>query len=380
MVMGAAGMAWFAAGGVTLPARAQAVSAPFNSLHGIGELLPPDDNGIMLPAGFQSRVVARTGQAPVPGSDYLWHLSPDGGACFAADDGGWVYVSNSETLLKGGVGALRFDASGTLVDAYPILENTSLNCAGGSTPWGTWLSCEEHDRGQVYECDPFGVRPAQLRAALGTFKHEAVAVDTVNQQLFLTEDSPDGGFYRFRPAHGLPDLSEGSLDIATIERRGGRDFIVWMPVADPQATNTPTRHQVPGYSPFKGGEGMAFHDGRVYFTTKGDNRVWWYDVTSAELAVLYDHASNDNPILSGVDNVAITPAGDVLVAEDGGDMQIVVLTPDQQVMPLLQIVGHERSEICGPAFDPAHQRLYFSSQRGSAGNAEGGITYEISRI
>ena len=70
--------------------------------------------------------------------------------------------------------------------------------------------------GQVYECDPFGIQQARVRPALGTFKHEAAAVDTVNQCLYLTEDVPDGGFYRFRPTNGLPDLSEGQLEIASV--------------------------------------------------------------------------------------------------------------------------------------------------------------------
>ena len=61
-------------------------------------------------------------------------------------------------------------------------------------------------------------------------------------------------------------------------------------------------------------------------------------------------------------------------------MQIVVLTEDGSVRPLLQIVGHEQSEITGPAFDPSYQRLYFSSQRGSLGKSAGGITYEVSRV
>jgi secreted PhoX family phosphatase len=95
--------------------------------------------------------------------------------------------------------------------------------------------------------------------------------------------------------------------------------------------------------------------------------------------VLYDVETSDNPILTGVDNVVITPTGDVLIAEDGGDMQIVVLTDEGSVAPLLQVIGHDQSEITGPAFDPSYQRLYFSSQRGSLGKSSGGITYEVSR-
>jgi len=101
-------------------------------------------------------------------------------------------------------------------------------------------------------------------------------------------------------------------------------------------------------------------------------------VASNEITILYDFATSHSPILSGVDNLAITPSGEVLVAEDNGDMQIIVLSPDNQVIPLLQIVGHDRSEITGPAFDPNYQRLYFSSQRGSGARSETGITYEVS--
>jgi secreted PhoX family phosphatase len=85
------------------------------------------------------------------------------------------------------------------------------------------------------------------------------------------------------------------------------------------------------------------------------------------------------PHLSGVDNVTITASGDVLVAEDGGDMQIVLLTPAGHVLPIVQVAGQDLSEICGPAFDPSFQRLYFSSQRGPLGLDTDGITYEISR-
>ena len=81
-----------------------------------------------------------------------------------------------------------------------------------------------------------------------------------------------------------------------------------------------------------------------------------------------------------IDNVTITASGDVLVAEDGGDMQIVLLAPNGIVLPIVQIVGQDESEICGPAFDPSFQRLYFSSQTGPLNLDSDGITYEISRI
>lgn len=381
--MGLTGAGLFAAGGALRfqQALAAGIESPaFYSLSNMGQLQRADSNGLKLPPGFKSRIVARTGAAPAKRSGYIWHPAPDGGATFATEDGGWIYVSNSELRDNaGGVGALRFNAQGDVVDAYSILDNTNLNCAGGPTPWGTWLSCEEFDLGQVFECDPAGKNNAVVRPALGSFKHEAVAVDTQNRCLYLTEDQRDGGFYRFRPDRDLPDISSGQLEIASVVNRDGKSFVEWLAVPDPSAKQEAIRFQVPGYAVFRGGEGVAIHAGVTYFTTKHDNRVWAYDNNSHQLSIVYDVETSDNPILKGVDNVVITPGGDVLVAEDGGDMQIVVLTPEGKAIPLVQILGHEKSEIAGPAFDPGYQRLYFSSQRGSLGNNTGGITYEIYR-
>src|SRR5262245_41539449 len=77
----------------------------------------PDANGVRLPKGFTSRILARSGE-PVPGTRYPWHMAPDGGACFPMADGGWAYTSNSEVGPGGGVSALRFDKKGRVVDAY----------------------------------------------------------------------------------------------------------------------------------------------------------------------------------------------------------------------------------------------------------------------
>lgn len=107
----------------------------FESLAAFGRLNGPDQNGVILPQGFRSRIVARSGEAPVSSSNYIWHPAPDGGACYGTEDGGWIYVSNSEMRGgKGGVGALRFNSAGEKIDSYSILENTTLNCAGVRLP------------------------------------------------------------------------------------------------------------------------------------------------------------------------------------------------------------------------------------------------------
>ena len=364
------------------PWQPPAITPPGQSRIGdLGPLGEPDALGLRLPEGFTARVVARSGEL-VQGTSTPWHAAPDGGACYLANDGGYVYVSNSEALVNAGASALRFTAEGELVDAYPILQGTLGNCAGGPTPWGTWLSCEEVPAGKVFECDPFGQAVALERPALGVFKHEAVAVDPVRGHLYLTEDEKDGRFYRFvadTVVDGRPELTSGTLQVLQVVE-GLEGAVVWLDVPDPSAADVATRFQVPESTPFDGGEGIAFHDGVVFFTTKGDNRVWAYDTDAESLTVLYDDDTAADPILTGVDNLWVTPAGDLLVAEDGGNMETIAITPDGRLVPIVQVMGHPSSEITGPALDPYRRRLYFSSQRGASGNLLGadGVTYEIS--
>jgi len=329
---------------------------------------------IEIPRGSVIRQIAQSSLPVINDKKFLWHSAPDGGACFATEDNGWIYVSNSEmNNKKGGVGAIRFNHQGNIVDAYSILNNTSRNCAGGKTPWNTWLSCEESgDHGQVYECDPTGKQAAIVRPAMGSFNHEAAAVDPLSGYIYLTEDLRDGCFYRFKP-NSKNDLSEGILEVAI----PNKNVLSWKKIDDPLAKTKPTRYQVMEAARFKGGEGIVYHDKQMFFTTKIDNVVWSYHTQTYLISKVYDAADYQLPLLYGVDNIEVSPSGELLIAEDGGNMQIIALDHNYEPHVLVDVHGQDRSEITGPAFSPDGKRLYFSSQRGETGKHKDGITYEI---
>lgn len=354
-----------------------------------GPLGPPDANGIRLPEGFSSRVIARAGQ-PVDGTGYTWPEFPDGGAAFATGDGGWILVVNSESprgvdfpfpAATGGASAIRFRSDGTIASAYRILGGTSTNCAGGKTPWGTWLSCEEHRRGRVWECDPAGKRDPVVHPAMGVFSHEAACVDDVGKRVYLTEDEGDGLLYRFTPSD-YPSLGAGRLEAATVRDDGS---VGWTEVPDPSAATTPTRQQVPGATQFRRAEGIWFDRGFVYVSTTADHKVHRYNTVLEQIDLVYDGSAlgADAP-LRQVDNVTASPSGDVFVCEDTGEedpLDIGIITPEGVVSRFLKVTGSQHtgtggaisSELTGVNFDPSGTRMYFSSQRGFGA----GVTYEI---
>lgn len=430
---------------------ASELAIPTGPLAGIPDLeLTPQVDGIRVPEGFSVKVVARNGQALNSSTGYTWHENPDGGACYSlpANEGqGWIYACNSELTPGGGVGALKFsydpDADTTSqIDAYRILSDTRFNCAGGQTPWGTWLSCEEQGDGAVFECDPYTItdQDAVRLPALGLFAHEAAAVDPRNKVIYLTEDGGDSSrFYRWIPDAGdwpdgadRPQMQNGTLQVMNIDgfEDGGYAedpaelrllrTVTWadvfrndIPQSDARSEAETAMGAAPG-TRTPGGEGLWFIElpspadaavaaamtpgvsaldtpvptrGLVCFTTKADNRVYAYDVENQVVELIFDNSQIDED-MSDVDNLVISPAGDVVVAEDlvgaRNNIRIIVVVPNEPAKVLVE-VQQTGSEITGPAFSPDGSRLYFNSQRGPIVDGVGGLpagagtgaTYEL---
>ena len=198
--------------------------------------------------------------------------------------------------------------------------------------------------------------------------------DPIQSSVSITiEDTNDSRLYRFRPdAPGR--LESGVLEAAAVDSRG---FVTWVAVASDRPYRGSDTTQ------FSRGEGAWFAAGYVYFSTTADNRVWALETASNHLEVIYDAAAiGASAPLRNPDNVTVHAAsGDIYVAEDGDDLQLVLLADgsgQRIAAPFAQLVGHGGSEITGPAFSPDGKRLYFSSQRGTGGSfSSPGMTFEV---
>jgi uncharacterized protein len=401
-----------------------------STTYGYGPLIK-DPNGLLdLPAGFQYKAFSRTGDLmsdgnPVPGGH-------DGMAAFPGPNRSVILVRNHELspnsstgvignkydeLCKGGTTNLVINSNRELVRDYASLAGTYRNCAGGPTPWGSWISCEENTstpettpatieqpaNSGIFVPNPNRVTkrhgynfevPALLKPKKGTvepiplkemgrFNHEAVAVDPRTGIVYQTEDSGTGLFYRFIP--NKPGyLQEGgvleALAIVGLFREytntgfpvGQKYQAEWVRIEDfdPAQDTVRLEGASKGAAIFTRGEGIWYGNGEFYFccTDGGSARkgqVWRYipgrtakEGGTIELFV----EPNDESVLDGPDNIVVAPFGDLLLCEDGDDEQFVVgVTPDGGLYQFARNAINDR-EFAGACFSPDNQTLFVNIQ------------------
>ena len=363
---------------------------------GYGALVS-DPNGILaLPEGFSYKLVARSGQTPT--ADGMHPSDPDGMGVFRGSNGGSVLVTNHENSGNepfgvpavegsptipgaiGGTSTIVVDRAGNRIHQYTCLAGTDNNCAGGITPWGTWLTCEETERragqgtntkdhGYVFEVDPqsreanIGKSPVPLKF-MGRYSHEAVAVDPRDQHHLphrrrrqpqrpvLPLDSAgrlppgQGRAARTRPLprrrHRRPAAGHELLSAAAPYRgpvRGDRGRhplkVSWVDVPDRDARTVSVRKQFPRTRITRSRklEGQWWADGGAFFVSsfartvdgsvnQHDGQVWFYDPASETVTLKTIFGVNPDPELDtgnfdGPDNITVSAHGGLILAEDG---------------------------------------------------------------
>ena len=294
----------------------------------------------------------------------------------------------------------EFDThKGELVGSWSSISGTVRNCAGGPTPWGTWLTCEEttlgvgngdltKHHGYIFEVPADGFGNRTPFTAMGRFSHEAVAVDPATGYVYETEDAGNtSGFYRFRPTRPGSLGAGGVLEMLGIvgrsqfdtarramapdrharsELRGGRDDGVRQGFAK-------------GAARFGRLEGAWYGHGRIYFvSTSGGNvgqgQVFEYDPLNERLRLLFESPSAD--VLNAPDNLCVSPRGGLVLCEDGDGTEYVHgLTTDGVIFrfiennadlrntPINGFSGDYRgSEFAGACYSPDGKWLFFNVQ------------------
>jgi hypothetical protein len=182
-----------------------------------------NENGLLLSTGLPSRIIAQAGKPvqydPGGSSSVEFHKDPDAADVSETPDGGWIYVSNSEDL-PGGVGAIRFDNLGNVVNYQMVAEQSTYNCGGGKPWWNTWLSCEEVLGGQVWETDPYGIQTERmmlLGGPGGRFESAAYYLPNLsNPTFYVSEDLEDGALRRFTPDEAAVELASTLDDFSEL--------------------------------------------------------------------------------------------------------------------------------------------------------------------
>jgi uncharacterized protein len=418
--------------------RARMAAAQTVASSGYGPLVDMGD--LWLPEGFQYRIISSRGDDmtdidPVTGLPFPTPSRFDGMAAFRDPlTHDTILIRNHENrsrrnnfigaetpvvvpnpydpavrpqdglqFCKGGVTKLvvrdrKVDSS------IPLLGGTLFNCAGGATPWNSWITCEEEavnsgaagapiPHGYIFEVDALAtapVEPVPIRAA-GRFDHEAVVWH--DESLYLTEDKRilnDGGacFYRYTPTprpRKAGDLAAatGPLDALVIDgypnlntstawpaAPGEPLLVTWVTVPDPDPQVGPDvaptavrfQAQALGAALFERTEGCWLGDDRIYFDCtiggpSGLGQIWELDPRAMLLRLIFQ--SDDAAGLFHPDNLAVAPTDDLFICEDAGEEvapHIRALTPDGFIYDFARAArggldaGLNWTEFCGACF------------------------------
>jgi secreted PhoX family phosphatase len=375
---------------------------------GYGPLQPAPGGELLLPAGFTYVGFGRTGELmsdgiPTPGSH-------DGMAAFPAGPGRVRLVRNHERgaapaftqpaydpAAGGGTTTLVFDTERMqLVSSRASLAGTIRNCAGGTTPAGSWLTCEETftsldvptPHGYVFEVPAAAdapVTPVPLKA-MGRFVHEAVCVDPATGIVYETEDQGTSGAYRFVPVD-RDDLSTGgALEMLAItdrprfDTRTGQQVgvtlpVEWVPIADPDpasgdALAVYTQGRALGGAVFARLEGAWWADGAAFLVSTsggeiGAGQVWEYRPrgrSGGQLRLVFE--STDRAQLESPDNITVSPRTNGLVlCEDGSGKDLVRgVSTRGEIFPFCEVNGPNTSEWAGATFSPDGKVLFVNLQ------------------
>lgn len=400
--------------------------------------LVEDLNGALdLPAGFKYRIISTGGK---PMSDgFITPGFADGMATFPGPDGLTIIVRNHELLPyqgpspygksnellakiapekiydrgegktphNGGTTTIVYDTrEQKVVRDFLSLTGTSRNCAGGPTPWNSWITCEESvvaigpgedgdytsERNHGYNFEvPATYEIAMADAVpltdMGRFYHEAIAVDPETGIVYQTEDRDDGLIYRFLPNkpgnlhaggklqalrfHGKDSFDTRNWDETTV-RKGRQYPVEWIDLDDVESPNDNLRYRgfEAGAARFARGEGMWYSEGQVFFAcTNGGKsqtgQIWRLipakpgssETDKLELFIEPNNAS----ILQAADNLTVAPWGDIVICEDHShDPRLMGITPEGKLYPIAQ--NHVNSEFAGVTFSPDGTTLFVNMQ------------------
>jgi len=391
--------------------------------------LKQDPNELLdLPAGFTYQVISSFGSPMTDG----FHVpnNADGMGCLPLSDDHVVLIRNHElhpkhlskqpqtiqnhstslaydsypngTALPGGTTNIIYNIKTQQVEREFIsLTGTIRNCAGGITPWGSWLTCEEsvmkadenlkQDHGYIFEVPATanGIIKAEPLKAMGRFNHEAAAVDPRTGIVYLTEDRGDSLFYRFVPNEYGQLEKGGQLQALVIEQQPQFDSrnwsttkmkrktwykTIWIDLSDPESPNDDLRIQGfnSGAAVFARGEGIHWADNELYFccTNGGEKQlgqIMRYRPTPSNKPLVQETGeiqlfleSEDANFYNFGDNITVMPHGDLLVCEDQYtdivSNHLRGVTADGKVYNFAKL--NSQTELAGACFSPDGKVLF----------------------